>query len=45
MNLGHWGGNNGELKIRLGSGSLPVFNISLISVIHIGKRMMAAHLI
>ena len=31
MNLGHWGGNNGELKIRLGSNSLPVFNISLIS--------------
>ena len=31
MNLGHIGGNNGELKIRLGSNSLPVFNISLIS--------------
>ena len=31
LNLGHWGGNNGELKIRLSSDSLPVFELSLIS--------------
>ena len=31
LNLGHSGGNNGELKIRLSSDSLPVFSLSLIA--------------